>query len=75
MTDLSRIESIDKASDRDLLLMILSTQVQIARRLEFLESHMKSEKFGSVDELSDDIANNLNTFASHLAKAIKRRHS
>ena len=75
MTDLSKIESIDKASDKDLLLMILSTQVQIARRLEFLESHIKSENFGSVDQLSDDIANKLNTFASHLNKAIKRRHT
>ncbi|RYE53385.1 MAG: hypothetical protein EOP48_14510, partial [Sphingobacteriales bacterium] len=56
------IQSIDKATDRELLLMILSTQVQLARRIEFLEAKIKDENFGSVPGLCDDIVQKFDTF-------------
>lgn len=68
------IQSIDKATDRELLLMILSTQVQLARRIEFLEAKVKNEKFDSVPSLCDDIVQKFDTFNERLDEAIKRRH-
>lgn len=71
---LSRIASIDKATDRELLLIILSTQVQIARRIEFLESKVTKNDFGSVPVMCDDISNKLDTFVDRLDEAIKRKN-
>ena len=71
--NLSKITSIDKATDRELLLIILSTQVLIARRIEFLESKVTKDKFGSVPEMCDDITNKLDTFIDRLSEAIKRK--
>ena len=56
------IQSIDKATDRELLVMILSTQVQLARRIEFLEAKIKNEKFDSVPNLCDTVV--LNTISN-----------
>ena len=71
--NLSKITSIDKATDRELLLIILSTQVQIARRIEFLESKVTKNEFGSVPEMCDDITNKLDTFIDRLDESIIRR--
>lgn len=71
---LSKIASVDKATDRELLLMILSTQIQLARRIEFVYNKVAEKELESVDSLSDDIAGKLETFLSQINNAIKRRH-
>lgn len=71
---LSNIKSVEKATDRELLLMILSSQIQIARRIEFLESKVTKKEFGSVPEMCDDITNKLDTFIDRFDEAIKRKH-
>jgi len=73
--NLSKITSIDKATDRDLLLMILSTQVQIARRIEFLESKVTQKDFGSVPDLCEDIVNKFDTFNERLNEKIQGKNS
>lgn len=72
--NLSKISSIEKATDRELLLMILSTQVQIARRIEFLESKVTKKDFGSVPEMCDDITNKLDTFIDRLNESINLKN-
>ena len=71
---LSKIASVDKATDRELLLMILSTQIPLARRIEFVYNKVAEKELESVDSLSDDIAGKLETFLSQINNAIKRRH-
>lgn len=71
--DLEKVKSLDNATDRELLLMILSTQVQLCRRVEFLYSKVTSQEYGSVDSLCDDIANKFDTFAKRLDEAIERQ--
>lgn len=72
---LSKIKSLSSATDREILLMILSTQVQIARRIEFLEAKIKDQEFGSVPSLCDDIVQKFDTFNERLDEAIKRKNS
>ena len=72
--NLHKILSVENATDRELLLMILSTQVQIARKIEFLESKVTKDKFGSVPELCNDITNKLDTFIDRLDESIKRKN-
>lgn len=71
---LSNIKSVDKATDRELLLMILSSQIQIARRIELLESKVTKKEFVSVPKMCDDIADKLDTFIDRFDEAIKRKH-
>jgi hypothetical protein len=73
--DLSSISSIDKATDRQLLLMILSTQIQIARRLEFIETKVGGEKFEGVQDLTKDIVNKFDTFLERLNDSIEAQHN
>ena len=70
---LSEITSVDKATDRELLLIILSTQIQLARRIEFVYNKVAEKELESVDSLSDDIAAKLETFLSQINNAIKRK--
>ena len=73
--NLDTIKSIDTATDRDLLLMILSTQIQLTRRFEFLQSHISKENYSSVEFLTDDIVNKFDTFLNQIDKAIERKNS
>ena len=72
---LSEITSVDKATDRELLLIILSTQIQLARRIEFVYNKVAEKELESVDSLSDDIAAKLETFLSQINNAIKRKNN
>ncbi len=64
--DLSKITSLSDATQHELLLIILSTQVQVLRRIQLLESKITKNDYGSVPELCEDITNKLDTFIKHL---------
>ena len=72
---LSDVKSIEKATDRELLLMVLSMQVQIARRLEFIEAKVGGQKFEGVEDLTNDLVDKLDTFISHLNTSIKEANN
>lgn len=73
--DLEKLKSIDDASDRELLLIILSTQLQIARRLEFIEARVSNYEPQGVERLAEDITNKLQSFLLHLDHAITKNNT
>jgi hypothetical protein len=72
--NLSKIESLEKSNDRELLLMILSTQLQIARRIEILESKITNTDHGDVSQLCKDIVTKFDTFNERLNEQIIRKN-
>lgn len=71
--NLSTIKSIEKSTNKELLLIILSTQLQLVRRIEFLEKKITKKELESVDEMCADITNKFDDFIKKLDEAIKRK--
>lgn len=71
--NLSDIESIEQATDKQILLIILSIQLQIVRRIETLQSKLEDKDIDDVPSLCSDLVNKFDGFNNNLNEAIARK--
>jgi ferritin-like metal-binding protein YciE len=66
---IEKLKSIDDASEKDLLKYIFATQLQILRRLDFLESKLdekEDKKIRSHAETTKDMIDKIDSFTERI---------
>lgn len=70
---ISKINSLENATDRDLLLIILSNQIQLARKIELVQNSLKNSDIEPISKLADDMVYKLDTFLDVYKKAFDEK--
>jgi hypothetical protein len=68
-------KSLEEVPEKELLLYVLSSNLQILRQLDFLENHIKNkENVAPPSEIADDMIYKLPTFLDLLNEALEKRN-
>lgn len=60
------LKTMDEASDRDMLNFIFATQLQIMRRLDFLESKLTNEEAPTHEDTTKDMLTKVDSFIDRI---------
>ena len=63
---ISNLKSIDEASEKDLLKYILSTQLQILRKIDFLEHELNGTEIVSPAETAKEMLQKIDPFLDRI---------
>lgn len=71
--DLNKIKSLDKASEKQLLQMVLSGQLQLLRRMEIIENLLRDKDYvnQSVQKLAGEMVEKFDTFKDAIDENLK----